>query len=274
MPELPEVETIRRQLEERLPSRTIVSVRVTDPRLVAPDDPDRVAAGLAGRRIRDVRRRGKYLLIGLEGGDDLAAHLRMTGRLHLSDGPPDPEERFRRAVIALDDGSHLTFSDQRRFGRLWTIPAGDSGWWRGRLGVEPLGAGFTARRLEALLAGRRAPIKALLLDQRLVAGIGNIYADEALFQAGIHPERAGGSLSREEAARLHRAVRDRLRAGIATGGASIDSYRDGLGRRGTMQDALRVHLHAGDPCPRCRTPIVKIRVAQRGTYLCPECQPR
>ncbi len=271
MPELPEVETIRRQLARRLPGRRIVAVSVNDPLLVAPLTPPDVAADLEGRTIVRVHRRGKYLLLRLDDGDDLAVHLRMTGRLHHSDAAP-VDERFRRAVIGLDDGSHLTFSDQRRFGRLWRVPAGPAH-WRGRVGVEPLGGAFTAARLGELLEGRRAPVKASLLDQRLIAGIGNIYADEALFTARIHPRRTGGSLSPQEVRRLHRAIRASLRAGIAAGGASIDSYRDTLGRRGTMQDALRVHLHAGEPCRRCRAPILKIRVAQRGTYVCPRCQP-
>jgi formamidopyrimidine-DNA glycosylase len=139
--------------------------------------------------------------------------------------------------------------------------------------VEPLSAGFTARRLGELLEGRRLPIKAALLTQTLVAGIGNIYADEALFQAGVHPLRPAGDLTPAEAARLHRAIRSRLRAGVAAGGSSIDRYRDALGRRGSMQDQLRVHTHAGEPCPRCGTTVLKSRVAGRGTYHCPRCQP-
>jgi formamidopyrimidine-DNA glycosylase len=139
--------------------------------------------------------------------------------------------------------------------------------------VEPLGPAFTARRLRALLDGRRVGIKAALLNQALVAGVGNMYADEALFQAGVHPERPAGDLTDAELRRLHRAVRDRLGVAIAAGGASIDSYRDGLGERGSMQNLLRVHLHRGEPCPRCGTTIVKGVVAQRGTYWCPSCQP-
>lgn len=273
MPELPEVETIRRQLEERIPGRRVAAVTILDPLLVAPERPEQVAAALVGRRVSDLRRRGKFLLIGIEGEDDLVVHLRMTGRLHWREGAPELDARHLRAVIALDDGSHLAMTDQRRFGRLERRPRGAAS-WRGRVGPEPLAAGFTARSLAARLDGRRAPVKALLLDQRLVAGVGNIYADEALHAAGVHPERAGGDLDAGEVGRLHRAIRDRLRAGIAAGGASIDSYRDGLGRPGTMQQDLRVHLREGLPCGRCGATIVKIRVAQRGTYLCPECQRR
>ncbi len=165
----------------------------------------------------------------------------------------------------------------RRFGRAWIVPAGPASereaYWAERVGIEPLTPRFTARVLEGLLAGRRGPIKAVLLNQVLVAGLGNMYVDEALFQARIHPERPAGSLDHDEIRRLHRAIRDRLAAAVEAGGASIDSYRDSLGERGTMQDLLRVHLHRGDPCPRCGTTIVKTRVAQRGTYWCPHCQP-
>jgi formamidopyrimidine-DNA glycosylase len=164
----------------------------------------------------------------------------------------------------------------RRFGRAWIVPASPDGrerYWAGRVGIEPLSPSFTARLLAELLHGRRGPIKPALLNQALVAGLGNMYVDEALFQARIHPLRPAGSLDADDLRRLHRAIRDRLGAAVAAGGASIDSYRDGLGERGSMQDLLRVHLREGEPCPRCRTPIRKTRVAQRGTYWCPTCQP-
>ena len=163
----------------------------------------------------------------------------------------------------------------RRFGRAWIVPAtleDREGYWAARVGIEPLSPGFTGRVLARLLEGRRGPVKAVLLNQALVAGLGNMYVDEALFQARIHPERPAGSLDDDEIRRLHRAIRDRLAAAVEAGGASIDSYRDSLGQRGSMQDLLRVHLHEGEPCPRCRTTIRKTRVAQRGTYWCPTCQ--
>jgi len=277
LPELPEVETVRRQLAPRVTGRRIAEVRVVDPLLVSPLDPDEFAAAVTGRVILALERRGKYLLARLDDGATLGLHLRMTGRVHLHPGAPDPAAvRFLRAVVTLDDGAAVTFADQRRFGRMWLIPAGtdEERYWRGRVGVEPLGPAFTARRLGELLDGRRVGVKAALLNQALVAGVGNIYADEALFAAGIHPERPAGGLDPGELRRLHRAVREALRRGLSSGGASIDSYRDAMGNRGTMQDALRVHLHEGDPCTRCGTPIVKGRVAQRGTYWCPRCQPR
>jgi formamidopyrimidine-DNA glycosylase len=278
VPELPEVETIRRQLAERLPGRTIARVAVADPLLVSPEDPDGFSARVEGRRVEGVGRRGKYLLVELDSGDTLAMHLRMTGRLHWRPPPPrhDDGERFLRARLDLDDGSTLTFADMRRFGRAWIVPAtlaDREGYWAARVGIEPLSPRFTGRVLGALLDGRRGPIKAVLLNQALVAGLGNMYVDEALFQARIHPERPAGTLDDEEIRRLHRAIRDRLAAAVEARGASIDSYRDSLGERGTMQDLLRVHLHEGEPCPRCRTAIRKTRVAQRGTYWCPTCQP-
>lgn len=275
MPELPEVETIRAQLAERIPGRTFASVEVFDPKLVSPAEPEEFVEAVEGRRIESVGRRGKYLLIGLDSEDTLAVHLRMTGRLHWQAGPPHEEERFLRARFHLDDGSTMTFGDMRRFGRAWIVsgsPAEREAYWGGRIGVEPLSPQFTARVLERLLADRRGPIKAVLLNQALVAGLGNMYVDEALFQARVHPERPAGSLDAAELKRLHRAIRDRLAAAVAAGGASIDSYRDSLGEKGTMQDLLRVHLHEGEPCPNCRTTIRKTRVAQRGTYWCPRCQ--
>ncbi len=275
MPELPEVETIRRQLAERIPGRSFAAVEVHDPKLVSPEDPGVFVSQVAGQRVRSVDRRGKYLLVELESGDTLAVHLRMTGRLHWRPGAPDEEERFLRARFDLDDGSTLTFGDMRRFGRAWIVPAAladREGYWTARVGIEPLSPRFTRRVLADLLEGRRGPIKAVLLNQALVAGLGNMYVDEALFQARIHPERPAGTLDADEIRRLHRAIRDRLAAAVEAGGASIDSYRDSLGEKGSMQDLLRVHLHAGEPCPRCRTPIRKTRVAQRGTYWCPTCQ--
>jgi formamidopyrimidine-DNA glycosylase len=278
VPELPEVETIRRQLADRLPGRTIARAAVDDPLLVSPEDPDAFAAQIEGRRVESVGRRGKYLLVELDSGDTLAMHLRMTGHLHWRPGAPGDGdgERFLRARLDFDDGSSVTFADMRRFGRAWIVPAAladREGYWSARVGIEPLSPAFTGRVLARVLEGRRGPIKAALLNQALVAGLGNMYVDEALFQARIHPLRPAGSLDADEIRRLHRAIRDRLSAAVAAGGASIDSYRDSLGERGSMQDLLRVHLHEGEPCPRCRTTIRKTRVAQRGTYWCPRCQP-
>ena len=276
MPELPEVETIRRQLATVAVGRTVTKLRIQDPLIVAPNSPNRVRRAVEGRLIAQTNRRGKYLLVVLDSGDTLAMHLRMTGRLHHSPTGQAPEDKHRRARFELDDGATLDFSDTRRFGRIWIVLADhpdSEGYWNTRLGVEPLERQFTAARLAQVLVGRTAPIKASILDQKLIAGVGNIYADEALFQAGVHPTRPAGSLDADEIAALREAIRDRLRVGIRSGGASIDRYRDTIGNSGSMQDMLRVHLHQGDPCPQCGTTIVKIRVAQRGTYVCPTCQP-
>lgn len=276
MPELPEVETVRRQLAGTITGRRVTGVRVHDPLLVSPDSPARFRQAVEGAVVTDVGRRGKYLRLALDTGDTLAMHLRMTGRIHLSPSARTKADPYRRARFRLDDGSVMDFSDTRRFGRAWIVPADHPDpdeYWSRRLGVEPLDPAFTADVLAAALAGRSTSIKAALLDQRRVAGIGNIYADEALFQAGIHPQRAAGSLAADEVAGLRDAIVDRLEEGIRSGGASIDRYRDTIGERGTMQDMLRVHLHEGDPCPNCGTIVLKTRVAQRGTYLCPACQP-
>jgi len=276
MPELPEVETIRAQLAPRLVGRAISGVDVSDPLLVEPAEVETFRAAVIGRRITWLGRRGKYLLLGLDSRAVLALHLRMTGRLHWRAGAPAAgEERFQRALFRFDDGATLTFGDARRFGRAWVIPAGADleAYWRGRLGVEPLGSAFTARQLAELMRGRRVAIKTALLNQSLIAGLGNMYVDEALFAARVHPLRPAGGLSEREYRALHRAIRDRLTVAIEAGGASIDTYRDGLGQPGRMQGLLRVHLHEGEPCPRCGTIIAKTVVGQRGTYWCPRCQP-
>ncbi len=275
MPELPEVETVRRQLEEALPGLVIIGVRIDDPLVVSPASPRAVSTRLRGQRVDRLSRRGKYLRFELSSGDTMVIHLRMTGRLHLH-RERVPVDRHRRARFRFDDGAVMDFIDLRRFGRIWIVPADHpdpEGYWDARTGVEPLSDTFTAERLADALRGRRTSIKAALLDQRRVAGIGNIYADEALFQARIHPETTAGEIPPDAVSRLRDAIVDRLNVGITSGGASIDRYRDTIGRTGTMQDMLRVHLHAGDACPRCGATIEKIRVAQRGTYVCPECQP-
>jgi formamidopyrimidine-DNA glycosylase len=200
----------------------------------------------------------------------------MTGQLLWTKDAPDAPAPYARAVLTMEDGAMVTFADARRFGRAWFLPVGAAERrraWGGRTGVDAMSPRFTARGLGDALRGRTAAVKGLILDQRIVAGVGNIYADEALFRARIHPTRAGGALTTAEVARLHRAIRDRLRMGIAVGGASFDRYRDAHGGRGGMQDLFLVHRRRGEPCPRCRTTIEKGVVAQRGTYWCPRCQP-
>jgi len=276
MPELPEVETIRRQLQRHVAGRRVAGATVLDPLLVDPEDPRLFERRLCGRCIREFRRTGKYLMAELDDGEALALHLRMTGQLLWMPREPDDPPPFMRAVLRMDDGSVIAFTDPRRFGRAWFLPPGRAARaraWGGRTGVDAMSPRFTARALGDALRGRTAAVKGLILDQRIVAGVGNIYADEALFRARVHPRRPGGSLTADEVRRLHRAIRDRLRMGIAVGGASFDRYRDAHGGRGGMQDLFLVHRRRGEPCPRCRTTIQKGVVAQRGTYWCPRCQP-
>jgi formamidopyrimidine-DNA glycosylase len=272
VPELPEVETIRRAVEPVLVGRRIERAEIFDERLTRPEPPDAVAQQLAGERVAAVDRRGKYLLVRFESGRVLAIHLRMTGSLRSG---PLAEDAHRRAVLTLDDGSHVAYRDVRRFGT-WLLldPQDVDPYLAVRLGEEPLGELFTAKELARRLAGRRAPVKAALLDQRSVAGIGNIYADEALWRARIHPLRPAGELDRNELARLHRAVRAALETGIRFQGASLRDYAAPNGAAGSMQKEFKVYGRAAEPCDRCGTPIEKIRAAGRGTYFCPTCQPR
>jgi formamidopyrimidine-DNA glycosylase len=268
MPELPEVETIRAELAPRLTGRALVRVEILDPRLTRPIDLFEVAEELEGDRVVAVERRGKYLVLRLESGLALLVHLRMTGGFAFE---PASHER---AILELDDGTRLAYRDVRRFGTWLVLEDAElDPYLAGRNGPEPLGPRFTAEWLVARLAGRRAAVKAVLLDQRVVAGLGNIYADEALWRARINPLRPAESLTREEAGRLHRAIRQALRTGIARQGSTLRDYARPDGSAGSMQTEFRVYGRDGQPCPRCRTPIAKARVAGRGTWFCPRCQP-
>ncbi len=273
MPELPEVETVRARLEPLLAGRRLERVAILDPRLTRPEPPDAVSARLEGRRVEGVRRRGKYLVIDLEGGSHLLVHLRMTGSFRHAAGSVPGADGHVRAVVELDDGGRLAYRDVRRFGTWSLLGRGELDAYLGeRLGPEPLGPGFTAAALHRALAGRRTPVKAALLDQRTVAGIGNIYADEALWLARLHPLAAAGELGPADVSRLARAIRRVLRAGIDRRGATLRDYRAPDGASGSMQEEFRVYSRGGAPCPRCGTPIAKARVAGRGTWFCPTCQ--
>jgi formamidopyrimidine-DNA glycosylase len=275
MPELPEVETIRRQLAPALEGRRIETVEVRDARWSMPAPPEAVEAALRGRKIERVWRRGKYLVLSLEDDVHLVMHLRMTGNLLLDDGDCEDPGHLR-VVVHLDDGSRLLFVDVRRFGTGDVLLGSDSlaEYFASRLGVEPLDTNFTAEALRAMARGRKQPVKAFLLTQERIAGVGNIYADEALFRARIHPLRPVGTLKRAQLEALRQGVVESLELGIDSKGASIDDYRHVDGARGSFQDRFLVHLRAGEPCPRCRTPIEKLRAAGRGTYVCPNCQRR
>ncbi len=269
MPELPEVETIRRQLAPVVEGRRVEEMEVLDPRWCEPAPPWEVANATRGRRIERLGRRGKYLVWELSGDVHLVMHLRMTGNLLYTDGA-----RFARVRIRLDDGGAVVFADQRRFGTGVVLLGSDArdDYFSSRLGVEPLSADFTAEHIRELARGRRAPAKAFLLNQERIAGVGNIYADEALFIARIHPLRPIGTLRRKHLEQLHAAVVEVLEAGIDARGATIDDFRHTDGASGAFQDRFLVHRRAGEPCVRCGSTIVKIRAAGRGTYLCRRCQ--
>ena len=273
MPELPEVETIRGQLAPLVEGRRLRRVEILDPRWSRPLAPAELAAALEGREVGRLQRRGKYLVWALEGEVYLAQHLRMTGAL-LWD--PEGEPAHTRVRIELAPAARLLITDPRRFGTGELLLGEDAleAFFAARLGLEPFDERFTAEHLRALARGRRAPIKALLLDQRSIAGVGNIYADEALFRARVHPRRPAGRLTAAQCAALRAGLIEALRAGIGARGASIDDFRHIDGVRGSFQDEFLIHRRAGEPCVRCGREITKLVVAGRGTYVCERCQPR
>jgi formamidopyrimidine-DNA glycosylase len=270
VPELPEVETIRRRLHPDLVGRTVRDLCVFDPTVSLQSEAE-LRRALVGRAVVGTTRRGKWLIVDL---DEvlMIVHLRMTGRLVWL---PGDEERGRRPrfTVELDDGRTLHFFDVRRFGRLWAIPVAQATEFFAGLGAEPLEAGFSVAHLRELLAGRRAPLKSFLTDQRRLAGVGNIYADEALFRARLHPLRPAGSVGPREARRLHAAIVETLRLGIDHEGSSIESFVDPAGSRGRFQEILNAYQRTGEPCRVCGTPIHRIVVGGRSTHFCPHCQP-
>jgi formamidopyrimidine-DNA glycosylase len=274
MPELPEVETVRRRIAPVLEGRRFERVEISDPRLVRPYEPAEVAAELTGESVAAVERRGKYLIVRFESGRALLIHLRMTGSLRAFDTGVQEDDAHRRAVVSLDNGSDVAYRDVRRFGTWLLLEPGElDEYLAARLGDEPLDTLFTAARLGERLRKRRAPIKAALLDQRTLAGMGNIYVDEALWRARIHPLRPAETLDRNELRRLHKAIRTALEHGIARQGSTLRDYRLPDGGEGRMQREFKVYGRGGEPCDRCGTPIAKSRVGGRGTWFCPTCQP-
>jgi formamidopyrimidine-DNA glycosylase len=271
MPELPEVETIRRQLAPHLEGRTILEAEILDSRWTRPDPIGPVREQLRGRLVERIGRHGKYLAWQLSGDLHLLIHLRMTGSLLFD---PDVEPLHTRARFELDAGHQLVYVDPRRFGtgHLLAGAGARDAYLAQRIGIEPMTPEFTAAHLRALARGRRAPVKSFVLDQRQIAGVGNIYADEALFRAGIHPLRAAGTLNRAQLEALRQAIEEALTAGIEAKGATIDDFRHVDGARGSFQDRFLVHRREGEPCPRCGTSIRKLVVGGRGTYVCERCQ--
>jgi formamidopyrimidine-DNA glycosylase len=274
MPELPEVESVRRRLAPLLEHRRFERVSISDPRLTRPFEPGEVAAELEGERVRSLERRGKYLIVRFESGRSLLIHLRMTGSLRHGDAGTLPDDPYRRAVVRLDDGSDVAYRDVRRFGT-WLLlePGAAEPYLQARVGDEPLDSLFTAARLGERLAGRRTSLKAALLDQRTLAGLGNIYVDEALWRARLNPLRLAAGLDRDELRRLHRGIRAALEHGLARQGSTLRDYRLPDGSGGSMQDEFRVYGRREEPCYRCGTPIARTQVGGRTTWFCPTCQP-
>ena len=289
MPELPEVETIRRQLEPEIVGRRIVSAEVLDERWTRPEPSAAVVAGLVDRKIVSAGRRGKYLLVGLDDGSTLVMHLRMTGNLLLADRDEPEGRRFGaerlyeaatgpahlRAELELDDGRLLRFTDPRRFGHASLLGVDElAPYLDARLGVEPLSDDLTPELIGRIAAGRTAPLKSFLLDQKGIAGIGNIYADEALHRAELHPLSPAGSMRAEHWEALREGIVEALEEGLRNGGASMNDYRDSRGEQGSMQNEFLVHTRAGEECPRCGGRIARIVVSGRSTYFCAACQVR
>jgi len=267
MPELPEVETIKTALGPFLVGRTFKSVRITDTRPIQKLSLEEFCSGLAGRKITGLSRRGKYLIIGLSGGSNLIIHLRMTGAL-LWD--PAKEEPFTRVEFFFDSGARLIYTDVRRFGRMYL--AADPDEVVGKLGIEPLSRRFTSEALADILKRHSLPVKSSLLNQEHIAGIGNMYADEALFFARIHPQQPANSLAAAQISRLQRAIKQVLKQGIKNQGASVRNYRGPDGSKGRAHEEFCVAHREGRPCPACGNPVKRIVVGQRGTCYCPRCQ--
>ncbi len=271
MPELPEVETIARGLHQALAGKRIASVRVRLPKVVSPSS-RRFVRELTGEAIDSVQRRGKFVVFSLGSGRALVVHLRMTGRLIVQPAKTASVPPYTNVSITFTDGVRLAFADVRQFGRMRLVGPEEA--WAAEIGPEPLSDDFSFERFSGLLDGRSTPIKVFLLDQRRIAGIGNIYACEALWEARIHPGRPAGSLSRERRRRLHNSIRSVLRRAIDGRGTSIDDYVDAEGLRGGFQNELKVYSRDGDDCLRCGGLIVRTVLGQRGTWWCRSCQKR
>ena len=273
MPELPEVETIVADLRPHLVGRTIVHCELRFPSIVRHPEPERFIDSITGLRIEGVGRRGKFMLIALGEGRLLVVHLGMSGQLRLVDATAE-NENHTHVILDLDDNRHLRYRDPRRFGRL-LLGTEDELLMSGtlpKLGPEPIDPTFDADELYKRFRKRRAPLKALLLDQAMVAGVGNIYADESLYRARLRPDRAAGSLSRKSVRRLHESLRDSLETAIRNRGSSVDTYRDAWGEVGNQQESLLVYGRAGQPCFTCGRPLSIVRIAGRSTVFCRRCQ--
>jgi len=271
VPELPEVETIARGLANAVGGKTIDRATVFLPKVVIPE-PERFVRAIAGETVAGVGRRGKFVVARLRSGRELVVHLRMTGRLVVQAAGTAQPEPYTNVLLRFRDGTQLCFADVRQFGRMRL--AGPEETWAAELGLEPLSKEFSFERFSSLLEGRTTPIKVFLLDQRRIAGIGNIYACEALWEARIRPATPAGTLSRQARRRLHQSIQDVLGHAIEMRGTSVDDYVDAEGLRGGFQNELKVYGRDGCDCPRCGRGIVRTVLGQRGTWWCRTCQRR
>lgn len=273
MPELPEVETVVRTLRKLVIGKTISSVSVLLPRIVRqPDDVEEFKAQLIGQTIREIKRRAKFIQFVLD-RDVLISHLRMEGRYGLYRAD-EQVEKHTHVIFHFTDGTELRYRDVRQFGTMDLFPLGTelSTGPLAKLGVEPLDESFTADVFRRMLKGRAAKIKPLLLNQEFIVGLGNIYVDESLFRAGIHPERPAEKLTAKQANKLHESIVATLSEAVEQGGSSIKSYVNGQGEMGMFQQSLLVYGRKGEPCTVCSTPIIRFVVGGRGTHICPKCQ--
>ena len=273
MPEMPEVEIIRRYLDKMVQGQQIMSVDIVLPRMIKWPEPEKFRSLVTGQRIESMARRGKYLLMELTGGREVVFHLRMTGRLVY-----EPEginhDSHARVIFKLGNGASLVYGDTRTLGTIHGLQAGER--WRlkglSEMGPEPLSDDFTAEYLQGVAQKRKGAIKSFLLNQKYISGIGNIYADEALFLAGIHPQRPANMLTETECRKLADAVNEVIAAGIADGGTTFRDYQNGAGGKGGHQEHLYAYGRTGQPCRKCGTPMERITVGGRGTHFCPQCQ--
>lgn len=273
MPELPEVETVKRTLEKKITGLTITGVEINMPKVIREPDAEEFSKIVTGGKISRLGRRGKYLLIYLSGDKVLIIHLRMTGRLVYTD-PNEPLPRHTHVVFRLNNGYELRFIDMRQFGRIQLSSIRNLNQVKGYkdLGPEPLGQDFSRDFLRKEFKRKRVRIKSLLLDQTFIAGLGNIYADEALHRARINPKRMACTLSPREIANLYRSIVEVIKEGIENRGTSFRDYVDGDGRAGDYQTLLRAYNREGEKCLNCGTPIARLKVGGRSSYFCPSCQ--
>lgn len=274
MPELPEVETVRKGLERLVVGKTIDTVTVLWPRIIELPEVPLFQAFLSGQEIIGVQRRGKFLILKLT-DFDLVSHLRMEGKYeYFPSAQTAIQDKHTHVIFQMQDGSQLQYRDVRKFGRMALVPKNQSSKYKGiqQLGPEPLSHDFDKIAFQEALKKKTMAIKPLLLNQKIVVGLGNIYVDEALWLASIHPERLASSLTERETSLLYESIIAVLGQAVEAGGTTIRTYANALGEAGTFQVSLQVYGQTGQPCTRCQTPIQKIKVAQRGTHFCPTCQ--